>query len=36
MEERLLSHLSAAERAMFFELLQKVAFHRKGRAAQQS
>ena len=30
MEDALLSHLTAAERAMLFELLRKVAVHRKG------
>lgn len=30
MEEALLSHLTAGERAMLFELLRKVAVHRKG------
>lgn len=30
MEEALLAHLSAAERAMLFELLRKVAVHRRG------
>lgn len=30
MEDALLAHLSAAERAMLFELLRKVAVHRKG------